>query len=372
MHQNGDRIAALRVLRSSDQVTTLHPEETVFTAMLSGWADQQRSRGLKDSTVMARLAIIRRFRDFTQAYPWQWRVGDVEQFSNDASSHKLTLATLRNQHGTLRVFCDYITNAHYDWAETCQELFGQVPSQICLPWNTIVHRLDYEADPARRPFSYDELQTFFDTADAKVEALVKAGKKGALGALRDAQLVKTIYAFGLRRTEAVMLDLTDMHHNPAVPQFGNYGAVHIRFAKSAAGSAPRRRTVLLIPEFRWWIEGMKQWVEQGRPRFGTHDLDAVWVTERQTRLSAGYLDRRFAEIRAEAGLPQALTLHSLRHSYVTHLIEFGYAERFVQEQAGHLHASSTAIYTSVSSDYKNRILNTAVQKLLGEVSKHEH
>lgn len=124
-------------------------------------------------------------------------------------------------------------------------------------------------------------------------------------------------------------------------------------------------TVLLVPEFDWWVPGMRQWLEQARERFAPDgSLDALWVTERRTRLSAGYLDRRFAELRDEAGLSKDLTLHSLRHSYVTHLLEFGYADRFVQEQVGHMHASTTSIYASVSSDYKNRVLAEALKALI--------
>lgn len=44
------------------------------------------------------------------------------------------------------------------------------------------------------------------------------------------------------------------------------------------------------------------------------------------------------------------------HTYVTHLIEDGYDPRFVQEQVGHEHASTTSIYTCVSSDFRTRTL----------------
>jgi integrase len=46
---------------------------------------------------------------------------------------------------------------------------------------------------------------------------------------------------------------------------------------------------------------------------------------------------------------------------VTHLIEFDYPERFVQDQAGHAYASTTALYTGVSDDYRNRLLTQALQ-----------
>ena len=52
----------------------------------------------------------------------------------------------------------------------------------------------------------------------------------------------------------------------------------------------------------------------------------------------------------------ALDFHSFRRSYVTHLIEDGWDPRFVQEQVGHEHASTTSIYTCVSSDFRTRTL----------------
>lgn len=55
-------------------------------------------------------------------------------------------------------------------------------------------------------------------------------------------------------------------------------------------------------------------------------------------------------------------MHSLRHSYVTHLIEFDYPERFVQDQVGHAYASTTAIYTGVSDDYRNRLLQRVLKE----------
>ncbi|MCB8808805.1 hypothetical protein LJD48_28075, partial [Escherichia coli] len=103
-----------------------------------------------------------------------------------------TLSTLRHHHGAIRGFCDYLTNPLYDWMEICDREFGEIPSQVCLPWNTVAHRFEFEGDGKRRPFTYDEVEDLFDTADARVELLVSSGRKGALGALRDAQLLKTV------------------------------------------------------------------------------------------------------------------------------------------------------------------------------------
>lgn len=334
----------------------LRPDETVFRAMLGAWGHQQLGRGLSPSTATARDGIVRRFCDFTEAYPWSWRASDLDAFSSHLRALGRQRSTLRSIHDTIKVFCDYLISPHYDWVELCEAQFGDVPSQICMPWNTTKHVSEYEGRPGNRAMTYDEIETFFACADARVDATARSGKKGALAALRDAQMFKTAYAFGLRRAELRGLDEHDLHFNSQVPHWGRYAALFVRFAKAKRGGPPRRRTVLLVPQMEWWVECMTQWMDEGRPLFGQPELPALWPTERETRVSLPYMDRRFAALRAEAGLDSALKLHCLRHSYVTHLIEHGYLDRFVQEQVGHLVASSTALYTSVSGDFKNRLL----------------
>lgn len=348
-----------------DALPRINPEHAAWTEMLQGWENQQLARGLGRQTIQQRLRRVRHFREWSGEYPWEWRTQDLDDYTaHRASGRPLKRATVRHDHESIRMFCAYLLDPHYDWVRRCESEFEATPSQICFEWNTTRHLSEFEADGDRRAFSVDELQRLFDTADARVDHLVSSGRKGALGALRDAQILKTVYAFGLRRREAVGLDLVDLHPNHLMPTWGAYGAIHVRWGKASAGGGPKRRTVMLVPEFDWYIEGMRQWTEEARPRFGAGPLPALWVTERKTRVSPGYLDKRFASIREEAGLPEALTLHSLRHSYVTHLIEFGYAERFVQEQVGHAYASTTAIYTSVSNDFKNRVLNEAISRVM--------
>lgn len=98
-----------------------------------------------------------------------------------------------------------------------------------------------------------------------------------------------------------------------------------------------------------------------RPQFRPGVLAALWVNERAGRLSVRSIDSAFEQARAAAGLPDELDLHSLRHSYVTHLVEFDYPERFVSEQVGHRYASTTVIYTGVSDEYRTRLIRKALQ-----------
>lgn len=73
----------------------------------------------------------------------------------------------------------------------------------------------------------------------------------------------------------------------------------------------------------------------------------------------------FIRLRREAGLPEGLGLHCLRHSYVTHLIEAGYDPTFVQVQVGHRYASTTGLYTSVSSDFKQKSIQQMIARRIG-------
>ena len=100
--------------------------------------------------------------------------------------------------------------------------------------------------------------------------------------------------------------------------------------------------------------------EDIRPRFGCPEHPALWVTERGGRVKPAEINARFVAYRDALGLPRALSPHSLRHSWVTHLTEDGVDRRFIQEAVGHRCDTSTAIYTHVSGDF----MNTALRKAL--------
>lgn len=109
-----------------------------------------------------------------------------------------------------------------------------------------------------------------------------------------------------------------------------------------------------VPEMDWVVDVLEHYVAEVRPRFGAGGHPALWVTERCGRLSKRSANDAFDNARQAAELPEELDLHSLRHSMITHLVEFDYPERFVQDQAGHRVAATTAIYTGVSDEYRNR------------------
>jgi integrase/recombinase XerC len=339
-------------------VALLHPQDQVFTAMLAGWRNQQLARRLAFSTVEARERMVRAFAAHSQSYPWGWSAQLVDEWMTDLRAVRgVRASTLRGYQIALRLFCSYATDRAYGWPEECQQRFGSHPVQVVHEWNSAVHVQDAESDPARRAFTRTELQAFFDHADEQVAVIRAAGRKGWLPAFRDATLFKVAYAYGLRRNEVRMLEVADFGRNPHAAAFGDYGVCYIRHGKASKGSPPKRRSVLTV--WPWTVEVLTEWIEEFWPAFGAAD-GALWPTERAQRLTLSPINHRFAAYRDALGLPPGLDFHSLRRSYVTHLIEDGWDALFVQNQVGHEHASTTSSYTCVSSDFRTRTLQAAL------------
>lgn len=348
-------------------VVHLDPAPAVFEAMLEGWRRQQSARYLKGATIGPRLRLIRRMALFTGLYPWQWTPVEGEAFIDQLRNGDCprAVSTARGYEVTIGLFLEFLLDARYGWAQVCEQRFGEVPAQVFHEGNSILHRVDYEGDPRRRPLTYDEVQALFDAADARPGRIVERGVKGALGAARDAAVLKTVYAYGLRRTETSKLDLVDLRRNPKAPQFNGFGSVMVRYGKSSKGSPPKRRTVLLVPEMDWIVDVLDYWLTDLRPRFCPGRHPALWITERIGRLSPRSINEAFVAAKRAAGLEEHLDVHCLRHSAVTHWTEFGYPPRFVQEQVGHAHAATTAIYTGVSDEFRNRLLLASLKGRLG-------
>ncbi len=325
--------------------------------MLSGWRNQQLSRNLKHETIAQRERVVQRFHEYTNEYPWQWQPGHVDEFFGDLRSvQHAKQATVRGYQGALRAFCTYISSPDYGWGPLCERLFGTQPAQVCFTWNTAAHVQSAESQPTKRAFTRRELQDFFDRADDEVSRIASAGRKGWLPAYRDAVLFKVAYAWGLRRNEVRHVQTVDFARNPHAREFGRFGVLAVRFGKAMRGSPPKHRSVLTV--FDWAPEVVADWLERGHP-YMTDGLN-LFTSERGTLVSEAALLRRFRNYCDDLRLSPGLDFHSLRRSYVTHLIEAGMDALFVQHQVGHEHASTTALYTSVSSDYRTRTLRHAL------------
>ncbi|MDV6979854.1 tyrosine-type recombinase/integrase [Mycobacterium intracellulare] len=345
-------------------VPLLHPEAQTVEEMLEGWRNQQLCRNLDHETIAGRIRIVQRFVEVTNEFPWTWTPAMAEEFFSDLRAiHRRKQSTVRGYQNALKLFCSYVSHPDYGWDRVCEQRFGTHPAQVFFEWNSAAHVQDNEQSPEKRAFTKAELQDFFDHADDQVALIAASGRKGWLPAYRDAVMFKIAYSYGLRCNELRHLQTVDFSRNPRGREFGRYGVVQIRYGKAKKGSPPKRRSVLTV--FDWTPEVIGDWLTRGQPYLD--DGIDLFPSERGALVAERTLLRRFrGYCDDDLQLPGGLDLHSLRRSYATHLIEDGWDAKFVQDQLGHEHASTTSLYTCVSSDFRTRTLRRALDATIAE------
>ena len=113
----------------------LNEAETVWVAMLDGWAAQQFARNLSAGTVEGRRSTVMRVRRFAEAYPWQWTASVVDEFFLELRAVKgAARSTVLGYQNALRMFLEYLTDPAYGWGEQCWERFGEHPAQVFHEW----------------------------------------------------------------------------------------------------------------------------------------------------------------------------------------------------------------------------------------------
>lgn len=353
-------------LRSASE---LRPQYDFLAETLDGWRDQRRAAGCKDRSIAHEQKSIWRFVAECNKLPWECTRADFDAFGASLDG-RFAASTARQMQGAIARYFAYLTDPAYDWDLECERRFGLRPRQICSRLNMRSHAFIYEGDPAERALTSDELHTLFARTKARMLVAARSRRKGLLTIARDYALLATALAWGLRAREVAKLETFDF--SAAVDAtlkdaYGDLGVVTVRWGKALRRSLPRRRQVLTVPLFDFAVDVLRWYLHEIRPRLTIAPAfaTALFPTERGTMMSANYASGRFRECRAKAGLAPELHMHSLRHTYITQLLEDGYAEQFVRTQVGHADSSTTAIYTSVGDDFKRRIVMNAIAHLRG-------
>jgi len=147
------------------------------------------------------------------------------------------------------------------------------------------------------------------------------------------QLVRTTYACGLRISEVVGLRVTDID--------SSRGVLVVRQGKGRKDRLVPLSPVLLAELRAYW--------RRYRP--------AVWLFPGQKQgrpLNITALQRKFARLVRPLGFTKAVSMHTLRHSYATHLLEAGVDVVTLQHLLGHRDLSTTARYLHVSTQQLRR------------------
>ncbi|MFI0406500.1 tyrosine-type recombinase/integrase [Actinomadura sp. 3N508] len=336
-------------------VALLRPAEALFERTLEGFSDHQRARRLSKDTVRQRVRIARQVRAFADAYPWEpsWNRALFDRWSAMLAEQVAT-STMRGYQADLGSYLSYLNDPAYEWPELCRELFGTFNAFVVRDLSVVRHAQEYIGRPnGNRPLTRPEIKLLFGGIEPEIQRLRAAGHKGALTAARDLALLTALYGWGLRRREGARLETHDWRRQVKLAEFGDFAALAVRWGKPSAGQPPRRRMVISV--WPWAVQTIKVYMESIRPLFylDREDDGVMFPTERGEMISERAVNQRFQHWRDLADLPDHLCPHCLRHTYVTRLIESGYDAQFVTDQVGHSHAATTAIYTAVSSDFKN-------------------
>ena len=145
--------------------------------------------------------------------------------------------------------------------------------------------------------------------------------------LKHRAMLSLIYACGLRRSELLNLTLTDILSNR-----------NLLFIRQSKGKKDR-----VVPISNRLIDILREYYKAFKPK--------AWLFEGQfpnTKYSEKSLENVLKQSLTKTKISKKVSLHWLRHSYATHLLENGTDLRYIQELLGHSSSRTTEIYTHVS------------------------
>ncbi|MGB4862829.1 MAG: site-specific tyrosine recombinase XerD [Tepidiformaceae bacterium] len=172
------------------------------------------------------------------------------------------------------------------------------------------------------------------------ELLEQPARRNTPEARRDKAMLELLYATGLRVTELVSLDVSDiaLESDP----------VTVR----CVGKGERER---ILPLHQRPVDELRQYIFHVRPRLVRNRREpALFVNRRGERLTRQGFWLILKNYAKEAKLDKTITPHTLRHTYATHMLSGGMPLRNVQDALGHASISTTQIYTHLTGDQKRR------------------
>jgi len=171
----------------------------------------------------------------------------------------------------------------------------------------------------------------------QVEALLAAPDITTLLGARDRAIIETIYAAGLRVSEAVALNIEDLDEFSEVVRI--------------EGKGKKER---LCPLGSMAVEAIGHYLRMRRVRSGP-----LFVNKHGSRISDRSVRRKLDKYLLAAGIDPGVSPHTLRHSFATHMLNAGADLRSVQELLGHSSLSTTQVYTHLTTKRLKEVYDKA-------------
>jgi len=148
--------------------------------------------------------------------------------------------------------------------------------------------------------------------------------------------LSTIYACGLRLQEGTHLQVKDIDSASEI--------IHIHNGKGGKDrNVPLPQSILKILRQYWVTHRNPVWIYPSRNKEGIYRLDIA-----AKPMTVRAVQRAFLGALEESGITKKATVHTLRHSWATHLYEAGVDLRIIQAYLGHSSPATTSIYTHLT------------------------
>ena len=158
-------------------------------------------------------------------------------------------------------------------------------------------------------------------------------------------ILETLYSTGMRVSELVALNMEDVDFLGEV--------IHIR------GKGKKER---ISPIGSSALQAIQHYIEFRNKRMAndsSFDGKVLFANKHGQRLSTRSVRRKMDKYLKEAGLDPAISPHTLRHSFATHMLNNGADLRSVQELLGHQSLSTTQVYTHVTTSRMKQVYDDA-------------
>ncbi|MFN8116059.1 MAG: site-specific tyrosine recombinase/integron integrase [Bacteroidia bacterium] len=267
----------------------------------------------------------------------------VDQFKNYLLSKRYSESTIETYTDALSTFLRFYANKPFSEIDNADVIIfnndyilknqfsssyqNQVVNAIKLFFRTIENKV-METEKVHRPRTEKVLPNVLSKEEIKLIL-------NAHGNIKHKAMLSLIYSCGLRRSELLNLKLNDID--------SKRGLVIIRNAKGKKDRiAPLSEKILELLRDYYMAYKPKHWLFEGQ--------------ETGTSYAENSLANVLKQALEKSNIQKPVTLHWLRHSYATHLLENGTDLRYIQEILGHSRSSTTEIYTHVS--------NKSIQKVI--------
>ena len=208
-------------------------------------------------------------------------------------------------------------------------------------FNYLISEQILSFNPAKHVQAPRAKQALPRTLDAdQVQQLVEITATEPL-AVRDRAILELFYSSGLRLSELVSLNLADIDLRQAA------------LTVTGKGSKTRR-----LPIGRKAVEALHAWLKI-HGSYDRQDSEALFLSERGTRLSTRSVQQRLRHWAQRQGLTSHVHPHMLRHSFASHLLESSGDLRAVQELLGHSDISTTQVYTHLDFQHLAKVYDQA-------------